>query len=114
MCQAVLTRCAVRAVLPTVLEKAMHQVATEKVLGSTTLCVLTINPATGQLHSANLGDSGFLVLSPSKTHVSVHGQLMQVLMQVGLQQVERCYFPQPRCQLVGINWFLSARGTAIM
>mmetsp|Transcript_10331 Transcript_10331/g.17962 ORF Transcript_10331/g.17962 Transcript_10331/m.17962 type:complete len:487 (+) Transcript_10331:106-1566(+) len=49
------------------LNAAASQVKEEKLLGSATACILTINPLTGQLHSANLGDSGFYVLSPADT-----------------------------------------------
>ncbi len=54
-----------------VLHRAEHQVAAAQLQGSATVCVVTINLVTGQLHSANLGDSGFLVFAP--THVSGRG-----------------------------------------
>lgn len=47
---------------PAVLQRTARNVESEGVLGSSTICLLTINMKQGLLHSANLGDSGFLLL----------------------------------------------------
>jgi protein phosphatase PTC7 len=52
-----------------VLDTAVAAVQSAGLQGSTTLCVLTVDQRTGLLRSANLGDSGFVVLSP-EVHVS--------------------------------------------
>lgn len=44
------------------LQAAARHVASEGVDGSCTACLLTVNQATGVLQSANLGDSGFLLV----------------------------------------------------
>lgn len=48
------------------MQESVEQVQAEGLQGSTTACVLTVDQRTGQLHAANLGDSGFLVLGPAK------------------------------------------------
>lgn len=44
------------------LQSSSRYVVSQGLQGSCTACLLTINQASGQLHAANLGDSGFLVL----------------------------------------------------
>ncbi|GFH14021.1 protein phosphatase, partial [Haematococcus lacustris] len=41
--------------------QAVHDASLQ---GSSTVCLLAVDTTTGQLHSANLGDSGFLVFGP--------------------------------------------------
>lgn len=49
-----------------VMQQSVAHVQAMGLQGSTTACVLTVDQRTGQLHAANLGDSGFLVLGPAK------------------------------------------------
>jgi protein phosphatase PTC7 len=46
------------------MQTAARHVQSEGLLGSSTLCLLTINLQQGRLAAANLGDSGFMVLGP--------------------------------------------------
>lgn len=48
----------------TVLDSTSRSVIEDGLKGSCTASLLTINQASGQLHAANLGDSGFMVLGP--------------------------------------------------
>ncbi|GAA5882547.1 hypothetical protein JCM16303_002037 [Sporobolomyces ruberrimus] len=52
--------------LKTLLEGAFEDVTNEKQIlaGSSTACLVALDSATGKLHSANLGDSSFLILRP--------------------------------------------------
>lgn len=56
-----------------VLCTASRKVESEGVRGSSTCCLLTVNTKQGRLHSANMGDSGFIVIghrvSRPETHV---------------------------------------------
>ena len=47
-----------------VLRVAHRANKSEGVYGSSTICILTINTLTGSLNSANLGDSGYVVIGP--------------------------------------------------
>ncbi|KAL6757479.1 hypothetical protein V8C86DRAFT_2623890 [Haematococcus lacustris] len=47
-----------------VLGSAVQAVHDASLQGSSTVCLLAVDTTTGQLHSANLGDSGFLVFGP--------------------------------------------------
>lgn len=49
-----------------VLHSSSNFVLSQGIKGSCTACILTINQDNGQLHAANLGDSGFMVLGRAK------------------------------------------------
>jgi hypothetical protein len=46
------------------MQTAARHVQSEGLLGSSTLCLLTVNLQQGRLAAANLGDSGFMALGP--------------------------------------------------
>ncbi|CAI5714132.1 unnamed protein product [Hyaloperonospora brassicae] len=45
-----------------VLHAAWSTVLQKQIIGSSTACILTLNPEQGELHAINLGDSGFLII----------------------------------------------------
>eukprot|EP00210_Caulerpa_lentillifera_P006953 g6648.t1 len=51
-----------QCIFSVVMKTASRKVETEGVYGSSTCCLLTINLNQGRLNSANLGDSGFIVI----------------------------------------------------
>ena len=53
-----------------VFQAAAKHVAEEGILGSATVCLLTVNSSNGMLHAANLGDAGFIVFGETLDHVS--------------------------------------------
>ena len=50
-----------------ILDAAYAATATHNIVGSTTACIVTYDPAQRQLHYANLGDSGFLLVRHGQT-----------------------------------------------
>jgi protein phosphatase PTC7 len=48
------------------LQSAFQRVRAEGVQGSATLCMVVVDTTTGRLSSANVGDSGYLLMSPAR------------------------------------------------
>ena len=48
------------------LKFAYHKVTDDDIDGSTTICLVSLDPATGVVRASNLGDSGFLVIRESQ------------------------------------------------
>lgn len=50
-----------------VLHAAWSTVLQKEIIGSSTACVMALDPQTGELHAINLGDSGFLIIRDKKS-----------------------------------------------
>jgi protein phosphatase PTC7 len=50
-----------------VLHAAWSTVLQKEIVGSSTACVMALDPQTGELHAINLGDSGFLIIRDKKS-----------------------------------------------
>lgn len=50
-----------------IIDSAWHRVSKKNIIGSSTACILVFDGVSSELHAANLGDSGFLVLRRSET-----------------------------------------------
>lgn len=70
-----------------VLHAAWSTVLQKKIVGSSTACVLALDPELGELHGINLGDSGFLIirdktsdLETARLRGTLDGSLMRKIM----------------------------------
>lgn len=57
-----------------VLHAAWSTVLQKEIVGSSTACVMALDPQTGELHAINLGDSGFLIIRDKKSDLETATQ----------------------------------------
>ena len=77
------------------MQVADRYVESEGVFGSSTCCLVTINENTGLLQSANVGDSGFMVIGKrgesDKVSVMLHYIYIYLMWVAQFIEKEKCY-----------------------